>query len=1116
MRIFIFSILFLLFATYQLDAQRWTNIDEKDVVTEGKRDIIPSKYLVFTVDDVELKELLWSAPKEAEILSGSNSTVILSIPLADGSYDEFSIYSYEMMEEALSSRYPDIKTFKGSSRTKQGRTIRMDYTNHGLRAVINDRGARTYIDHYQRDDKHTKIIYYREDYQVDKGWSCDVEHDKFKFEEKSQEGGELKTLGDCELRTYRHAQTTTGEYSNHHGATSAAQSALVLGAVTTTINRVNDIYEMDLSTRFVLIGNTDAIFYYDPITDPFDGSNSGTMINDNQTNTDAEIGSANYDIGHIFSTGGSGLAGLGVVCTGSKARGVTGISNPQADPFDIDYVAHEIGHQCAGNHTQNNNCNRSGNSVEVGSGYTIMGYAGICAPNVGSNSIAMFNGSNITEMSAFLNTASCAQTIALTNQAPTITAIEDKVIPASTPFLLYAPVSDADGDLLYYAWDQSDAEVAAMPPATTNTGGPTFRGFLPTVDTIRYLPRLQNLSAGTSDQWEVLPSVNRNMNFILTVRDQFESVGCIDTTTVTLEVDGTSGPFIVTSQNSTISIAEYDTLPVTWNVANTIGGLVDEKLVDILLSKDGGLTFPEVLATGRYNDGYESVVIPQGLNSDSRVMVKGNTNYFFNINSADFNITNSGAAYGISLSEYYKSLCNTTTYDVTINSESFEGLVGNIVLSVANLPVGMTSSFGQSTIAVGGSTTLTLGNYSALLGIFEIEIIGLSGGVTRTERLVLEIPSTSLITTLNSPADGAIDEISNPLLGWTLVANAIAYDYEIYNATTNILVESGQVSQAQKRVDAALAPNTSFSWKVRPVFECGIGMFTSTDTFTTNACFRYLQDMDVVIPTDISTVESVIDLPFSGTVTDVNIYSLSIDHSYISDLDIRLTSASNSEVLLFDNTCGSDDNLSLSYDDGAAGSPPCPPDDGGTYQPVGTLADQNSASMTGEWKLTISDVFAADGGMLNNWTLEVCYTSNCDLVVTKTSFDDGIGSLKDAIDCANPGDQITLSSSLANSTINLLNETLIISKGLSIVADPLDNITISGTSTASMFSLGAGINVNMTGFTMINTTTTTGVIENQGILSLDGMTITCGSGNDAVVSASGTLDIKANCSLGEN
>ncbi len=1106
-----------LFIYSALSAQSWQEVVVDDIPFTGKKVFQVEQARLYQIDDETFKETLWSAPHEDDVKSGNTQGILVSFMLADGTTDLFYVCSYDMMEPELALKYPDIKTFIGISRQHADRKIRIDYTDQGVRAVITDKNGKTYIDHYQRGDKNHRIVYKRSDYKAKEKFSCEFQTTKDKNIKESNSS--LKQLlGECELKTYRYAQTATGEYSNYHGASSSAQSSLVLSAITTTMNRVNEVYEQDLTVRFVLIANTDDIFYYNPSTDPFTGNNAGSMINQNQTNTDNVIGAANYDIGHIFSTGGSGLAGLGVVCSGgSKARGVTGIATPEGDPFDIDYVAHEIGHQCGGNHTQNNSCNRSGTSVEVGSGFTIMGYAGICEPNVLDNSIAMFNVANIIEMTNYLSSRTCHATVATGNSAPVALPVDDKIIPHSTPFVLDIEVSDSDGDALFHTWEQQDAEVATMPPVSTNTGGPTFRAYLPETNSARYFPRLSDLTQGTSFQWEVLPSVSRELNFAYTARDISFATGCIDTATVSLTVDGSAGPFDVTSQTTSVTFNEYENVVVEWDVASTNVGSINAKIVDILYSRDGGFTYPDTLVKQTRNDGVREVVIPQGLENDARFMVKASDNYFFDINAADLSVVNSGPSYTLSLDQYYENFCsNSEAITVGINAQAWEGFSGTINLSIANIPAGYTATLDQNTISETGSTFFTLDGFSGTTGEFVLDIIGESGGVTRTQEFYFIVSGGGSTTTLTAPVQAAVDIVNNPLLEWESVTGAVSYDYEVINSG-GIVVATGSSSSTSTIVSSVLGIDQTYEWRVRPVFSCGPGAFTNTNSFSTATCFNYIERTDVVIPTTISTVSSTINVPFSGTISDVNIKDLDITHSWIEDLDVSIENPLNTSVLLYDNTCGQDDDILLSYDDAGTAFNCNIRTSGSTVQPVGALSTFNNTDLSGEWELVISDVANQDGGTLNSWTLEVCFVSDCDLEVDKITYDDGAGSLKNAIDCASPGDEITFSTALGMTpTINLNTERIVLSKSLIMSGRNGQVVTLLNSSSEALLEVLASQSLTLNNIVLENTTTVNEVVKNSGTLNMNNVEINAGSSADGLLNTNGSINVTGSNSLQKN
>ena len=387
-------------------------------------------------------------------------------------------------------------------------------------------------------------------------------------------------------RNYRLAVATTGEYTAFHGGTVNGGMA----AVVKTMNRVNQIYNRDLNVHMTLVANNNQLVYTNSSSDPYTNNNGFTMLSQNQSNIDNVIGSGNYDIGHVFSTGGGGVAGIRAVCSNSrKAEGVTGQGSPQGDPFDIDYVAHEIGHQFGGNHTFNGTAGAcSGNrnastAYEPGSGTSIMAYAGICgSENTQSNSDATFHAGSIAEMTAFISAGgSCFTTpVASSNSAPSVNAGDDYTIPRSTPFLLTGSASDSNGDSLTYQWDQLDAgsSTNGSTHGTDNGSNALFRSFVPGSNPIRTFPQLGTLNGNTTDKAETLPTTARALDFRLTVRDQ---KGGVESDDARITVDNKSGPFMVTQPNTSTTLNTSQQQVVEWDVACTDAAPVNCSTVDI-------------------------------------------------------------------------------------------------------------------------------------------------------------------------------------------------------------------------------------------------------------------------------------------------------------------------------------------------------------------------------------------------------------------------------------------------------------------------------------------------------------------------------------------------------
>ncbi|MCP4250453.1 MAG: hypothetical protein GY778_25705 [bacterium] len=622
----------------------WEAVDATRLVElEGEPWVRPKAFHPFLLDAAVLEGALAGAPMES--FDGvSQELPVITLPMPDGSYARFRYLESPIMEPKLAAQFPEIRTYLGQGADDPSASVRFDWTPAGFHAQILAPSGAVYIDPYNRGDTMLYASYYHRDGPPTSRLEGCIVMPGPEPLPAPQPGWDLQRTGET-LRIYRLACAATGEYTAFHGGTVAAG----LAAVVTANNRVSGIYETEMSIRMVLVGNNNLIIYTNPGTDPYSNGSGGTMLGQNQSNLDSVIGSANYDIGHVFSTGGGGVASLGVVCqNGSKARGVTGLPNPIGDNFYVDFVAHEMGHQYGANHTfngSNGNCsggNRNGpTAYEPGSGSTIMAYAGICgADNLQPHSDPFFHFISFQEIRSYVTAGTgsiCPVTTSTGNADPTVDAGSNYSIPARTPFTLTASGSDPDTDPITYLWEQRDLGPQIPLSAPDNGSSPLFRSWPETFDPSRTFPRLAELLNNTTPIGERLPTVSwAAMDFRVTVRDNRAGGGGVGFDDMVVNVDAGSGPFLVTSPNG--GEVWSGTALVTWDVAGTAGSPVNAANVDILLSTDGGLTYPFTLASGTPNDGSHTILVTAPPTTRARVKIQGSGNIFFDISNAIFTI----------------------------------------------------------------------------------------------------------------------------------------------------------------------------------------------------------------------------------------------------------------------------------------------------------------------------------------------------------------------------------------------------------------------------------------------------------------------------------------------
>lgn len=606
---------------------------------------------LYSLNTDQLRQILKNAPER----STNSKGIIVPIPTAGGKVEKFQVWEFSNMAPELQAQHPEIRSYVGIGVDDPTAYLRFSLSHINFSSMISRSGTSEFIEPYTEDRKVYAVFDAdaRKD-QADDAFVCSTIGEV----EKNVANGNFSTNKLAGYNVFRLALSCTEAYGAYQltaagipgSATDAQKKTAILAAMNASLTRMNGVFEKDLSIHFNLIANNTAlIFYTGGTADPYTSGGP----DDANTGISGIIPATDYDLGHLVDKqDANGAAYLGVICGSSqKAGGWTAHNFPEGDKFDIDYVAHEMGHQLGAGHTYTFYSGQLDQRVEPGSGSTIMAYTGIAGGNldVQFNSNDYYHINSVNQIRTKVNSVTCGVNTPFTIAAPSIALSGGSyTIPKSTPFVIRATTSDAGSASYTYTVEQTDQAVAAQIGANsiayaTKPTGPLFRSVKPVSTPARYFPDFNKVLAGVlTTTWESVSSVARTLNFNMSVRNNNPTQPQIGQANMAVTVDAVSGPFQVTAPAFGQSLNSGTNFTVTWNVAGTTAAPVNTANVNIKLSTDGGLTFT-TLAANTPNDGTQQVSIPAGsTSSNAYIMVEAVNNIYYAVSPSfviDYTVT---------------------------------------------------------------------------------------------------------------------------------------------------------------------------------------------------------------------------------------------------------------------------------------------------------------------------------------------------------------------------------------------------------------------------------------------------------------------------------------------
>ena len=986
----------------------WRAVSESNIQLEqyNKRSVRPSAFSTFELDVNVLQTQLTQAPMEMTNEARSKA-ILVELPLADGRFETFKIVNSPIAEPGYMALHPELGAYSGISVNHSNWTTRLVVTPSGFDAVITTDEGQVYIETYASDQTKYYIVYNTKDLDLTNiplsgPVTCGV-HKQETIQDIIKEGQEVNSRGKLAeavtIRKYRLAAATTGEFAALHGGTKASTTAHLFKVM----NKVNEVVGKEVAIRLSLIDKNDTLVFIDKNKDPYPiGNQGGAMVGTNTGTLAKYVGLLNYDFGHVFTGSCTDVGGVasGLICTqNGKGNGVSCDQSSDAILLAVTITAHEMGHQMTAAHTMSD-CEgvapaQLGSSIKIepGSGTTIMSYDGGCGnqnlTGVYWKPNGYYHAGSLDQIISYTRTNvgnSCAQKLtSTTNMIPEVNFDYKNGfnIPISTPFILQGTATDADNDVLTYAWDEFDRGVQASLGKPV-TDAAIFRSYTPSTDgNVRIFPNMASIVTNKKVVSELLPTYDRKLTFRLIARDA-KPEGGTAWKEVKFYASETAGPFLVKFPNTskdTLTANKYT--EIKWDVAKTNNTLVNCQKVSIALSTDGGYTYPTNLLLNTDNDGSEFVLIPDIASTKARVRVLAADNIFFDISNEDLQIVAATKpTYSLTYLLDNPQVCLPGTANVNVNTTALAGFTKDVTFQVVSgLPNKAVATFTKNPLPAGEKTNLKLDlSKTDTTGFFNIVLRATSDGVVTDRNIQIKVVANDFSTMkLELPENGKAGVGVLPKFAWKGSFNAARYEIQLSTSptfeTSTIVFDADKVVNTGYTPLATVVENTTYYWRIRAFNDCGASTFTEPFAFHTVVlkCDTYESTLENNISASgTPTINNVIPIPVDGTVNDLNV-TVNGSHEEFNSLIVTLISPKGTKVQLMKNACLPNSNVfNILFDDQAPiDTVSCPPTNT-IAKPYFPLSTFNNEDIKGDWKLSVFDDTPQGGGKLKLWKMRAC------------------------------------------------------------------------------------------------------------------------------------------------